>query len=101
MIRATTPTFTLTLPESSEADLTEASKVFFTISQGSTAITKQVTPTDAHTVEVFLTQAESLSLRDGKSAELQLNWLTPSGDRIATYVKSIKVDKQLLKEVIS
>lgn len=101
MIRATTPTFTLTLPESSEVDLTEASKVFFTISQGSTAITKQVTPTDAHTVEVDLTQAEALSLRDGKSADIQLNWLYSGGKRAATYTAQIKVDKQLLKEVIS
>lgn len=101
MIRATTPTFTLTLPDSSEVDLTEASKVFFTISQGSTAITKQVTPTDAHTVEVFLTQAESLSLRDGKAADIQLNWIYSGGVRAATFVKSIKVDKQLYKVVIS
>lgn len=101
MIRATTPTFTLTLSESSAVDLTEASKVFFTISQGSTAITKQVTPKDARTVEVFLTQAESLSLKDGKAAEIQINLLWSAGNRSASKVKSVKVDKQLLKEVIS
>lgn len=101
MIRATTPTFTLTLPESSEVDLTEASKVYFAISQGSTVIKKEVTPTDAHTVEVSLTQTEALSLRDGKSADIQLNWLYSGGARAATYVAQVRVDKQLLKEVLS
>lgn len=101
MIRATTPTFTLTLPETSNVDLTEASKVYFTISQGSFALNKLVTPTDAHTVEVDLTQDESLNLKDGKSADIQLNWVYSGGKRSATKVKSIIVDKQLYKEVIS
>ena len=101
MIRATTPTFVLTLPQSSEVDLTAASKVFFAISQGSYTLKKQVQPTDAHTVEVYLTQSETLDLKDGKPAEIQLNWIYSGGSRMATLVKAVKVDKQLLKEVLS
>lgn len=101
MIRATTPTFTLTLPTSSTVNLTEASKVYFTISQGSYSLNKLVTPEDAHTVVVSLTQSESLNLKDGKAADIQLNWVYSGGSRAATKVKSIIVDKQLYKEVIS
>ena len=101
MIRATTPTYILSLPESSEVDLTGASKVFFALSQGSYTIKKQVTPTDAHTVEVYLNQTETLELKDGKPADLQLNWIYSGGRRMATKVKAVPVDKQLLKEVLS
>lgn len=101
MIRATTPTYTLSLPDDSEVDLTDASKVFFAMSQGSYTIKKQVTPTDAHTVEVYLTQDETLELKDGKPADIQLNWIYSGGARMATKVKSVQVDKQLLKEVLS
>lgn len=101
MIQATTPTFTLTLPDSSETDLTEVSKVFFAISQGSYTLKKQVQPTDAHTVEVYLNQSETLNLKDGKPADIQLNWIYADGKRNATKVKSVPVDKQLLKEVLS
>lgn len=101
MIRATTPTFTLTLPTTSTVDLTEADLVYFTISQGSYEITKEVTPIDAHTVEVDLTQEESLGFKDGRAADLQLNWLYDNGKRAATKVKSIVIDKQLYKEIMS
>ena len=101
MIQATTPTFTLTLPQSSSVDLTAAAKVIFTISQGSNKITKEVTPTDAKTVVVDLNQTESLSLKDGKTADIQLNWVYSNGKRNASKVKTIVVDKQLYKEVLS
>lgn len=101
MIRATTPTFTLTIPSYSSVDLTEAANVYFTISQSkAAAITKEVTPTDAKTVEVSLTQAEALSLKEG-SADIQLNWTYADGSRAATLVRQITIKKQLLLEVVS
>lgn len=99
MIRATTPTYILTLPESAEIDLTEQAKVYFSITQGRVKIKKVVTPTDAKTVEVTLTQNETLNLKAG-SAEIQLNWIDTGGSRGATYVSTVRVDKQLLDEVL-
>ena len=99
MIRATTPTYILTLPESAEVDLTEMTEVHFTLVQYRTEIDKIVTPTDSKTVEVTLTQEETLNLKDG-AAEIQLNWIDANGKRGATYVQTIRVDKQLLNEVL-
>lgn len=100
MIRATTPTYILTLPESAEVDLTEMTEVHFTLVQGkNNKIDKIVEPTDSKTVEVTLAQGETLSLMDG-SAEIQLNWIDADGKRGATYVQTIRVDKQLLNEVL-
>ena len=99
MIRATTPTYILTLPQSSEVDLTTMSKVYFSLKQGNYKIDKEVTPTDSKTVEVTLTQSETLNLKDG-NAEIQLNWIDANDKRGATYVQAIRVDKQLLNEVL-
>lgn len=99
MIRATTPTYILTLPDTAEVDLTEMTEVHFTLVQYRTEIGKIVTPTDSKTVEVTLTQEETLALTDG-SAEIQLNWLDANDKRGATYVQTIRVDKQLLNEVL-
>ena len=101
MIRATTPTYILTLPDTAEVDLTEMTEVHFTLVQGkSNIIDKIVEPTDSKTVEVTLAQEETLNLKDG-IAEIQLNWIDASGNRGATYVNTIRIDKQLLDEVLT
>ena len=101
MIRATTPTYILTLPESAEVDLTEMTEVHFTLVQGkNNIIDKIVEPTDSKTVEVSLDQEETLNIKDGV-AEIQLNWIDASGNRGATYVSTIRIDKQLLNEVLT
>lgn len=99
MIRATTPTYILTLPDTAEVDLTEMTEVHFALVQCRMKIDKIVEPTDSKTVEVTLSQEETLRLADG-SAEIQLNWIDASGNRGATYVSTIRVDKQLLNEVL-
>lgn len=101
MIRATTPTYVLTLPQSSEIDLTQASVVYFTLKQGTVTIDKEVTPTDAKTVEVSLTQQETLQLQEGKQAEVQLNWIYSDGTRCATIVAYVNVYRQLKPEVLT
>lgn len=101
MIRATTPTCILTLPDTSEVDLTEMTEVYFTLVQGkNNKIDKIVDPTDSKTVEVTLSQEDTLNLKDG-IAEIQLNWIDASGNRGATYVSTIRIDKQLLNEVLT
>jgi hypothetical protein len=101
MIRATTPTYVLTLPRSSEIDLTQASAVYFTLKQGTVTIDKEATPTDAKTVEVSLTQQETLRLQEGKQAEVQLNWIYSDGTRCATIVAYVNVYRQLKPEVLA
>lgn len=101
MIRATTPTYILTLPDTAEVDLTEMTEVHFTLVQGkNNIIDKIVTPTDSKTVEVTLSQEDTINLKDG-IAEIQLNWIDASGNRGATYVSTIRIDKQLLNEVLT
>lgn len=106
MIRGTTPTFMLKIKNES-VDLSAANNVYFTIGQGAKSITKtdqDLEIPDGRTVMVFLNQEESLSLRDGQMAEIQLNWtyLDKDGNtrRAATRVKEIMLEKQLIRAVI-
>lgn len=106
MIRGTTPTLTLTI-RNETVDLSEAANIYVTLRQG----VKEITVSDGleigtpRTVQVFLTQEQSLGLVEGK-AEIQVNWTYPdpiSGAprRAATKVKTIPIDKQLLRRVIA
>lgn len=76
MYRGTTPTYTFTLPD--EVDLTLASKVYVTFAKMDETIifTKDNDDIEitAHSVEVYLTQEETLALPDGR-IKVQLNWL--------------------------
>lgn len=105
MIRATTPTFVLTI-SGETVDLTEASAVYVTIAQGTNTITMtgddlEVTAT---TVSCFLTQSQALSLADNQPAKIQVNWTYTDTDgipkRAATKVIIIQIGEQLLKRVI-
>ena len=105
MIRATTPTFTFTIKDQT-VDLSEAENIYVTLAQNSKTITKtgeDIEFTQPRTVEVWLTQQESLGLVEG-GLEVQLNWTyeDASGNtrRAATLPKTIQVTKQLLKQVI-
>ncbi len=105
MIRATTPTFTLTISGDS-VDLTQANAVYVTVSQGTTAITltgDALTITE-NTVGCFLTQAQALSLVDNLPAKIQVNWTYTDADdvvkRAATKVVQIQIGEQLLKRVV-
>ncbi len=107
MILGTTPTFTLKIADDSDADLTQANHVYFTICQGAKIITKsgeQLEVNDGKTVSVFLDQEDSMSLREGQKAEVQLNWTYTDTDgkfrRAATPVKEVTIGRQLLKRVI-
>ncbi len=111
MIRGTTPTFTLKLKNKdgtpSEINLNEANNIYFTISQGQKPIVKSgedIEIENGNTVLVFLTQKESLSLKEKQKTEIQLNWTYNDADgrtrRAATKVREIELDKQLYKEEI-
>lgn len=112
MIRGTTPTFVLKLKNKdgtpSTINLNEASNVYFTIAQGGKSITKtqEDLVIDGNTVSVYLTQKESLSLKEKVMTELQLNWTYEDNvdhitKRAATKVREVELDKQLYKEEIT
>lgn len=100
MVQATTPTFTLKLPDT--VDLTEAASVYFNLTQSATQIQKTGADltVEAHQVQVFLSQAETLSLAIG-NAELQLNWVYADGSRACSNIVMIPVTKNLLKAVVA
>lgn len=106
MVQGTTPAFTLTLKDQS-INLLEADNVYATIEQVGVNITKtgeDITVTE-HGATIWLTQKESLSLRVGKPAKVQLNWTytddpTNTKRRAATKPKEIIIEEQLLRKVI-
>ena len=100
MIRKyTTPTHTLTVKG---IDLT-GYDVYVTYEQGDVKLTfSDVTCTlsDGNTViAVEMTQEDTSKFKEGSYVSVQVNWIR-SGKRDATGVKMIKVDGNLLNEVI-
>ena len=97
MYQATTPTIVLTLPQT--VDLTQAHTVIFSMRQGSTNMQKTITDAEAHSVSVYLTQADTLGLSNGV-ARIQLNWTYADGSRACTNIVGINVTPNLLRRVI-
>ena len=107
MVRATTPTLTLTINDES-VDLTAARNVYVTLEQNNTTLTKtgEELDVDARVVKVWLSQTESLALTEGQPLNIQINWTYVDADgvtvkRAATNVAKITITRQLLDEVIS
>ena len=107
MVRATTPTLTLTINDES-VDLTAARNVYVTLEQNNTTLTKtgEELEVEARVVKVWLSQTESLALTEGQPLNIQLNWTYLDTDgvtvkRAATNVAKITITRQLLDEVIA
>lgn len=103
MTRGTTPTYTLTLDDDS-IDLGLAASVYATFSQsGGKRITKtgDDLDVDGHTVSVYLTQEETLSLLAAKRADIQLNWVYADGSRACSEIVNVAVKPNLLPEVLT
>ena len=100
MVQATTPTFVLTLPNT--VDLTQTHNLYFTMKQGGVSVQKSTDDltVDGYTVSVYLSQSETLKVGVG-TAQIQLNWTYSDGSRACTNIASVKVDDNLLKEVVS
>ena len=106
MIRGTTPTFTLTVTNGGDLDLTTAIDVFVTLKQKGTTVTKTGTEisVQAKAVSVWLEQKDSLRFVTGP-AEVQINWTymdaeTHQKRRAATKVKTIIIAEQLLERTV-
>ena len=99
--RGTTPTFTLTF----DGDLTEMAHTYVTFKQGMYSVTKadedlHVTTDGEQTlIDVSLTQAETLKFSAG-SVEVQANFTTSTGGRMASEIAKCIMTKQLLAEVV-
>ncbi len=99
--RGTTPTFTLTFGSASGIDLTQAVSVFVTFSSGKTTFTKtgdDLVVTE-NTIGVLLSQKETLSFPVG-DADVQANWITSNGKRVASRIAKVYIDRQLLDRVV-
>lgn len=108
MIRGTTPTFTLNINDPTNTlDLRSAQNVYVTFEQGRHCVTKtgDDLSVQARSVSGWLTQQESLSFEAGKPATVQVNWTYLDMDgtvrRAATKVQDVRVNRQLLSEVLA
>ena len=104
MIRGCTNTFVLEIDDK-DIDLTLATDVYVSIVQGLNQILKTGNDltVEEKKVTVTLTQEEALRLEDGKSAEVQINWLYNADGtikRAATVPKTIDIKKQLIPRVL-
>ena len=99
--RGTTPTFTLTFAQSSGVDLTEAVNVYVTFLSGHKTITKTGSDLTVgqRSIGVFLSQEDTLSFGVG-DVQIQANWTTGDGKRIASEITRYPITGNLLPRVI-
>ena len=105
MYRGTTPTYTFTMPRG--VDLTQASAVFVTFARKDESIimtkTGDALDVSESTVEVYLTQEETLAFPNG-TVQVQLNWIYQEGGktkRACSNIMQISTRRNLVDEVIS
>lgn len=105
MYRGTTPTYTFIMPESVDISLATGIYVTFCKIDGRLIITKTDDDlvVENNSVEVYLTQEETLSFPNGQ-IQVQLNWLYPEGNktkRACSQIMTISARKNLIDEVLS
>lgn len=99
--RGTTPTFTLTF----DGDLTEMAHTYVTFTQGDYSLTKSdddlhiTTDGEQTLIDISLTQEETLMFSAG-SVEVQANFTTATGGRMASEIAKCILSKQLLAKVV-
>lgn len=106
IIRGSTETLTVEI-EAEGLTIPETDRIIVTIASGSYTLNKtgdDLSIVDGN-IEVTFTQAESLRLREGIDAELQVNILVPSavGEdvRVPSEVVQFSVGKQLYPKVMN
>ena len=88
-------------------DLNQASDVYVTLKQGGTliTITGAALDIDGYKVTAYMTQENSLKLKDKAAVQVQINWLYTDQEentisRCATELATIPVGEQLLRRVL-
>ena len=106
MIPWTTPTMRFRIRGAGDIDLATADSIVITLVQTTVVmeLTGESVKGEGNRVSCILTQEQSGRLQVG-SADVQINWTwtdaeTNAPRRGATKVKTIQIDKQLLKRVI-
>lgn len=99
MIRGSTPTHTFTLP----IDAAQIDKLRITYAQNGKVL---VTKTDADAtmegsvVQVKLTQEDTLAFKCNRDVEVQVEVLTPAGDKLPSNIIRVPVGRCLNDEVL-
>ena len=101
MRRGTTPTLTIRIRDG-DGDLTEYERIYATIKQVGYEITKVINGADCidNLLKISLTQEETLRLRAGMKARVQLRCITKDGIATATNISEFGVDDVLKEGVI-
>lgn len=88
-------------------DLNQASDVYVTLKQGGTVITitGAALDIDGYRVTAYMTQENSLKLKDKAAVQVQINWLytdqeSQTVSRCASDLATIPVGEQLLRRVL-
>ena len=99
MHRGTTPTFTLTVPDT--FDLTECENIYATFQQNGSSVTKSGDDIEAsaHSVDVYLDQSETLLFCTG-TVNIQMNFTYSGGQRACTEIVRVQMKDNLLPEVL-
>lgn len=104
--RGTTPTFMLTFDEEG-LDFTSVNNVYVTFASKNATVTKtaEYLGIAEQTIEVFLTQADTLqfknwSSKDDVPVDVQVNWTYTTGKRGASKIKTVVFSRQLLDRVV-
>ena len=103
MYQGTTPTFTLTFPDT--VDLTDATEVVVTFSTNKKVLYNKsgdALTVQPQTIEVFLTQEETLAIPAG-AILIEVNWTYQEGGvskRACSTIERVEVNRNLLQEVI-
>lgn len=101
MIRGTTPTVTLTLPEG--VDVSSPTAAYMSFGQNGKevfSVEKANMTLSSNTASATLTQAQTLLLEGGRWTEIQLRWLK-SGVAYATKIIKVETDGIIKDGVIS
>lgn len=106
MVRATTPNFTLRI-KSDKLDLNKVKDVYVTIKQNNLEydLTGESLTIDKNKINCYLTQVQSLALKEDVDAKIQVNWTYFAEDGItilrgATKVRKIEITEQLLRRLL-
>lgn len=106
MINYTTPTLYLTVED---LDIT-SHEVYVSLEQGRTELTKSGSDISMHSeteqgktntyIEVLLSQEETAMFNWSRPCDVQVNWITASDIRAATFIETIPVMRNLLDKVV-
>ena len=98
--KGTTPTFTLTFPNDSGVDLTQAAHVYVSF-RGAKVVEKEDTDLtiSERSIDVYLPQAETIALSDGIVC-IQVNWTYANGSRAASEIVQYTFSNNLIGRVI-